>query len=219
LARSVISSRAPSAEKRERSCTGYVAGNGGQLDSRALERDAGFEDTVRLDHAHRPIVHHHRRRAEGTRASRHPHVVVIGISRQRGQHADDMMDFVVHRERGADDGRVAVELIHPEAVAEDDDRRRANLVLARQERAAEERLHADHLEEPVGHDASLHAQRIAVPVQLERHTMVFGHSAHRPQLAIEVFHLDHRIARVVRLRRRLDQVNQTVAAADRQAME
>ena len=70
-------------------------------------------------------------------------VVLVRIARHRRQHADDVMDLVVHRERRADDRRIAVELIHPELVAEHDDRRRADRLFAGTEGAPEQRLDAD----------------------------------------------------------------------------
>ena len=60
-----------------------------------------------------------------------------------------------------------MELVHPEAMAQNDDRRRSHRLLTGSERASQRGLHPDDIEEAVGYDSRLHAQRIAVPVELE----------------------------------------------------
>ena len=99
--------------------------------------------------------------AEGTRAGRHPDVVRVRVWRQRRQHADDRVDLVIHGEGRADDLWIAAQLVHPEAVAEQHDWRRADSFFSRTECAPEQRLHAEHVEVVVGHDAGLDALRIA----------------------------------------------------------
>ena len=129
------------------------------------------------------------------------------------------MDLVVHRERRANDGRIAVKLIHPELVAQHDDGWRADRLLARTEGSAEQRLDAEHVEETVGDYAGLHSQRVAVAVELEGHAVVLGHAAHRLQVVIEVGHLDHRIPVELRLGGLRREVDEPVSASDRETPE
>ena len=203
---------------------GWVGGVESRLERRQLRlclRECRFslEHGVRAHHAVITDVHHHRGRPEWAGSGRHPEVVFVRIARERRQDTDDAMDLVVHGERGADHRRIAMELIHPELVAEQDNGWRADRLFTRQERAAEKRLHAEHGEELVGNDAGLNAERIAVAIQLEEHAVVLGDRAHRARLLIEVLDLAHTETFVIALRGRLCDVDESIPSADGKSSE
>lgn len=72
------------------------------------------------------------------------------IAKTRGHDADDGVGDAVHFHRPAEDAAIAAEVGLPDFVAEDDELVLSILLLARQIGAAQQRLHAEYLEEIVG---------------------------------------------------------------------
>jgi hypothetical protein len=138
-------------------------------DTRSHSRDDG--ETARA-----PVRLNRGRRDERTRRRRHVDVVLRRILRYLREYTDHRVNPVVHLERLADDGRVAAERRAPESVAQDEDRRCACLVFPRTERAPEDRLHAEDVEEVRRDHTRLHPSRLVLAEQDERHRVVVGDS-------------------------------------------
>ena len=73
---------------------------------------------------------------------RHPDVANLRETPALGHHADDRHLLAVDRNRLADDGAIAAEMILPDVVADQRDRRGVELVFFRAKLPAEDRLHA-----------------------------------------------------------------------------
>lgn len=99
---------------------------------------------------------------------------MVGIRerRERRQHAHDGVRPVVQLEDLTHDVGVAAKIALPVVVTQHEHRRRARPILARQEGTPKQRLHAEHVEEIVGHDAVLHSLRLRTAEQDEPHRVV-----------------------------------------------
>ena len=106
--------------------------------------------------------------------------------RAAGQDADHSMEAIRHLDGLADDRRVAAQSLAPEPIAQHDHRGRAGLVVANAKRAAKQWLHAERIEVVRGHDASLHALRLAAPQKVERHRVILGQCIERARLRAQV---------------------------------
>ena len=87
--------------------------------------------------------------AERAGQHRHVDVVLLRVVRHVGQHADDAVGPIVHLEHLADDVRIAAEAGAPVGVAEDQHRLGAGQIVGGDERAADDRLDAQQVEEVV----------------------------------------------------------------------
>ncbi len=107
-------------------------------------------------------LHHHR----------HEEIEVqvrLGAAKPGWADADDGEGAAVERQRAAEDGRIAGESPLPEVVAEDDDRVRVwRAVFVRQERAAENRVDTERVEEVAADDLAEDAVRVAAGAQVHR---------------------------------------------------
>ena len=107
------------------------------------------------------------------------------------------MNFVVHLESLAHDVRIGTELIFPIFVAQHQNRRRAELVVIRQKSPPHQRIHSKKVEVIRRHDRCSHPIRIPVPVENERHRMVFHQPCQRLVLLAIILDFVHRKSRIV----------------------
>ena len=143
------------------------------------------------------------------------------VLRKRRQHADHRVRPVVHPQHAADHAGVAAELRLPVLVAQDEDGLRADVVIARAEGAAQERPHAEHVEEVGRYHCGLDPVRFVLVQQHERHRVVLDQVADRRQARAIVIQLLDRDAGVghVRCGRRLLDEHQLVALREGQRRE
>ena len=159
--------------------------------------------------------------AERTGRRRHVDVAVGRVLRNRRQHADDGVRPVVHLEGLADDVGVAAKPRAPVFVAQHQHRRGSRIVVAVDERAAELRAHAEHVEE-VGRDhAGVHAVGLPAVQQVERHLVELHQPAEAGELLTVVVELGDRDADGVLTgkRRRFLEQHQSIALHVRQRLE
>ncbi len=115
-----------------------------QFRLRLFPRDAGFQQGKRRE---LPRVAVHRLHARRHVDQGNPQLVVRRKCEVGWHDADDGRGEGVRRDRLADHTRITAVAALPEAVADDDDRRRPGLVVLRKEVAAEDRLLANRLED------------------------------------------------------------------------
>ena len=95
--------------------------------------------------------------------------IAVEVER-RGEHADDRDRLVVHRQRAADDGAIAVEPAPPEGMAEDGDARAVEAAFVGGEIASELERHAEHVEKIVRHADARSRSGSPEPVRVWRRT-------------------------------------------------
>ena len=103
---------------------------------------------------------------------RHVDIVVTRVLRNRGQYTDHGVRPVVHLEHRTHDVRVATESLLPVRIAQHQHRLGAQVVVGVDERAADQRLHAEHVKEVRRHHAGQHLVRLAAVEQRERHAVI-----------------------------------------------
>ncbi len=187
---------------------------------RPREVDTGFhagDHRIVVVVAHRPIGV-----LEG---DRHPQIAVgdaPGRHRKGGRHhTDDGVRLAVERERAADGVGRAAEMALPESGAEHHDMAAPRRVLFREEHAAEKRLGANGLEEPVAHGAGDDGFRAAAAGQRERTESIQRHAIEEARVALPVVEIrgGHREARHPgkrRLRRHVKDAHQPIRLVERQ---
>ena len=132
----------------------------------------------------------------------HVDVALDRVLRERRQHADDRVRPVVHPQHAADHAGLAAELRLPVLVAQDEHGLRADVVVALAERAAEQRPHAEHVEEVGGDDRGLDPVGLPLVQQHERHRVELDQVPDRLEAGAIVVQLLDRDAGVVDVRRR-----------------
>ena len=94
---------------------------------------------------------------------------------RRGHHADDRVGGAVNGQAPPDRGTVAAELPQPQRVADHRDPRLARPVLALDERSPEQRRHAQHGKQPIGHFERDGALRLLAADHRDQLEPVRGH--------------------------------------------
>ncbi len=120
-----------------------------QLAGRALDRDAGFQSSERIE----PVVVAAIEQLAGARRGPHRGEDVVGpdVLEVARHHADDRVRDVVELDRLADDRWIGAELRSPIGIAEDRQRRRVRPIVVIRESATDRRRDAEDPEEIARH--------------------------------------------------------------------
>ncbi len=136
--------------------------------------DAGLHAAEHAHHAVCAAGHHHGIHAEGARGRRHVDVIFLRILRERREHADHGVRFVVHAEHFADHGGIAAEAAQPVFVAEEKDGRGARFFVVGGKISADQRLGAEDVEIIPGDNAGFHLLRFGAAEEDELHVVVLN---------------------------------------------
>ena len=110
----------------------------------------------------------------------------VAIEHSRRQDADHLVRLVVEQQVAAEDGGVAAEVALPGGVAQHHHARRAGLVFFGAERAAKERLDAEHGEVIGRHVAAVEAHRLTVHRDGRGGERLGGQGLERPVLPLQL---------------------------------
>ena len=143
------------------------------------------------------IVEHHFRRAERTCRGRHVYIALNRVLGYRGQHSHHRVDFVVHLRGFPHNVRIAAEFVFPILVAQNQYRWRAELVVVRQESSPHQGTHSEKVKVICRHNRCSHAIGISMPIENERHCVVFDQARERLTLLAIILDLVHRKTGIV----------------------
>ena len=159
--------------------------DGGDLGGRRLRRGVWFQQAEHLQRGKGPPIRFDvgfGSRAERTSRRRHIDVHFIRIVRHRRENPDDRVRTVIHLEHLADDVGIAAELGPPISMAQDQHRLRPLVIVCANERAADQRLDAEHVEEVGRDDARRDPIGFAATEQVEAHLVELDQAVETGQL-------------------------------------